>query len=427
MISRMTLSKSVNRRRFLKTSAGLPVFAATTSGALAADPAAANPAHNSLAEKKFFFTSQGKTALMNGDGSGLRYLTFDVPGQATWQPGAFFPDGKRVLILSMEPRRDGPGKPFDEYYHTTPTHIWIHNLETLSLDEIATKQRLAPFITPQLLLTDGRMMIQVISNKVPQSFTINLDGSDPRPFTQAGEGMPYGMHLSPDGKRVAYHLAASGGYEIRTSDIDGGNKLLITKKNGHVFFGPRWSSDGDWIIFQDCHHAQDPGHDWADLTISRPDGSELRHLTDGQSLWFAATYGSPGNRGSGSNMPIWSKDGFILMSRRLPNSKVAWEYRQDHADVDHFNRAYKPELARGGTEICRLDMQTGSVQRITKSAPPVWDFRQVESTDGEHLLFCRAETGGTASIWRMDSNGENQRLLTTGIDNRGADHPRWIP
>ncbi len=124
MISRMTLSKSVNRRRFLKTSAGLPVFAASTRGAFADDPAAANPADNSLAEKKFFFTSQGKTALMNGDGSGLRYLTFDVPGQATWQPGAFFPDGKRVLILSMEPRRDGPGKPFDEYYQGI-IHCWV--------------------------------------------------------------------------------------------------------------------------------------------------------------------------------------------------------------------------------------------------------------------------------------------------------------
>ena len=125
----------------------------------------------------------------------------------------------------------------------------------------------------------------------------------------------------------------------------------------------RGTTGMNWIIFQDCHHAKDPGHDWADLMISRPDGSELRHLTDGQSLWFAATYGSPGNHGSGSNMPIWSKDGSILISRRLPNSKVAWEYKKDHTDVDHFNRAYKPELARGGTEICRLDKKSSTYDR----------------------------------------------------------------
>ena len=60
------------------------------------------------APARFLFTSQGKTAMMNADGSGLRYFEFEVPGQATWQAGGFFADG-RVLLLSMEPRRDGPG------------------------------------------------------------------------------------------------------------------------------------------------------------------------------------------------------------------------------------------------------------------------------------------------------------------------------
>src|SRR5262245_11244227 len=76
--------------------------------------------------RQLFFTSQGKTALINSDGSGLRYFDFKVPGQATWQPGPMFADGRRVIFLSMEPRRDGPGRPFDQYYTQTPTHIWVH-------------------------------------------------------------------------------------------------------------------------------------------------------------------------------------------------------------------------------------------------------------------------------------------------------------
>jgi len=271
------------------------------------------------------------------------------------------------------------------------------------------------------------MLIQVIRAKVPQTFNINLDGSDPRPFTQPGEGMPYGLALSPDGRRVAYHLAAPGGYEIRTSDVDGARKALVAKRDGHLYFAPRWSPDGEWLIFQDCHSRKDPGHDWADLMLSRPDGSDQRLLTEGQSLWFAATYGSPKTRGSGSNVPIWSIDGTILFSRRLPNSKSAWEYRTDHADVDHFNRLYKPNLAQGGTEICRMDPNTGVVQRITNSEPPVWDFRQVESSDGQYILFCRAKTGGPSGLWLADSKGNQQQFLTHGIDNLGVDHPRWIP
>ena len=35
----------------------------------------------------------------------FRYMLFDAPGQATWQPGPSFLDGCRVVVLSMEPRR----------------------------------------------------------------------------------------------------------------------------------------------------------------------------------------------------------------------------------------------------------------------------------------------------------------------------------
>lgn len=408
----------LSRRDFLKTSAITSIMATTGCHTLGAD--------SSSSPKRFFFTSQGKTALMHADGSGLRYLEFDVPGQATWQPTGFLPDG-RVLMLSMEPRRDGPGKPFAEYYHKTPTHIWIHDLDTGSLEEIATKDRLAPFTTPQLLLGNGRLLVQVIRDKVAQSFNINLDGSDPVAFTQPGEGMPYGLSLSPDGKRVAYHLAGPKGYEIRTSNVDGSNKTLVAQGGGHLYFAPQWSPDGEWLIFQDCHSGKDPGHDWSDMVLSRPDGSDQRLLTKGQSLWFAATYGSPEHHSGGSNVPIWSKDGSILFCRRLPGSKTPWEYQAKRVDTDHFNRDFKPDLAKGGTEICRMDPKTGEVDRITQSDPPVWDFRQAESSDGTHILFCRAETGETPGLWIVDADGTNERLLTKGVDELGADHPRWIP
>lgn len=408
-----------NRRQFLNYATALPVALGVLGGQAFAAP--------TPDKRRFFFTSQGKTAMMNADGSGLRFLEFDVPNQATWQPAGFFPDGHRVIMLSMEPRLDGPGKPFEEYYHKTPTHIWIHDLDTGSLEEIATKERLAPFQTPQLLLADGRMLIQVIRDKVPQSFSINLDGSDPQPFTQPGEGMPYGLSLSPDGKRVVYHLASPRGYEIRTADVDGTNKTLVAKKDGHLYFGPSWSPDGEWLCFQDCVAGQDPGHDWSDLVVSRPDGSEQRLLTEGQALWFAATYGSPENRGGGSNGPVWSKDGTILFCKRLPDSKVPWEYQAGRPDVDHFNRDFNPKQARGGTDICRIDPKTGATTSLTHADPPVWDFRNAESTDGNHILFCRAETGGAPGLWICDADGGNQRLLTKGVNDLGADHPRWIP
>ena len=146
---------------------------------------------------RLFFTSQGKTAVINADGSGLKWLEFDVPNQVTWQPGSTFSDGRSTVLLSMEPRRDGPGKPFDEYYTQTPTHIWKYNLDTGALDEICNQDRLAPFETPALLVSDDRILVQVVKNRVGQIVSMKLDGTDARDFTHGGEGLPYGLSLGP--------------------------------------------------------------------------------------------------------------------------------------------------------------------------------------------------------------------------------------
>jgi TolB protein len=378
-------------------------------------------------QARFFFTSQGKTGIVNADGSGLRYFQFDKPGQGTWQPAAVFPDGLRVVFLSMEPRRDGPGRPFGEYYTQTPTHIWVHDLERGSLEEICAKDRLAPFETPALLLSQtNRLLIQVVRKNIGQIFSVRLDGSDPREFTRAGEGLPYGFSQSPDEKRVAFHIASPQGYQVWTSDPDGSNRVKIAAAPGHLYFGTSWSPDGRLVAYVDCVPGKEPGHDWADVCTGRTDGTEHRVLTEGGSMWFAATYGNPTTRGGGSNVPAWTRDGCILFPRRLPGSKVPWEFQPQRPDVDHFNRDFKPELARGGTEICRLDPRNGRVAVLTRSDPPVWDFRASESPDGKHVVFCRAKTGGAPAIWVIDADGKNPRLITRGIGEQGADHPRWI-
>jgi TolB protein len=255
---------------------------------------------------------------------------------------------------------------------------------------------------------------------------MRLDGTDAREFTKAGEGMPYGLSLSPNGKRVAFHLASPQGYQVWTSDTAGADRVRIAADTDHLYFGTSWSPDGRWILYVDCLYRQDPGHDWCDVCIGRADGGQHRVLTRGQSMWFAATYGDAKTRGGGSNLPAWTRTGSILFPRRTPGAKVAWEYQAGRVDVDHFNRDYKPELARGGTEICRLDPRDGSETVLTHGDPPAWDFRASESPDGGHLVFCRAATGGAPAIWVADADGKNARQITRGFDDFGADHPRWL-
>ena len=378
-------------------------------------------------EACFFFTSRGKIAFMNMDGSSLRFLEFNRPNQITWQLADFFPDGNRILLLSMEQRRDGPGKSFEEYYTQTPTHIWTYDLPTGELTELATHNRMAVFYTPSLLLGEDRMLVQVSQKNRGQIFNMNLDGSDAQPFTLAGEGFPYGLSLSPDGQKVAFHIAGNKGYQVFTSDIYGKNRVRIAAKAGHLYFGTSWSPDGQWVLYADCYETMDPGHDWADVCIGRPDGSECHILTSSQSMWFAATYGGPGMHGGGSNLASWTRDGQILFPRRFPHSKVAWEYQPDHPDTDHFNRDYKPELSRGGVQICRINIHTGEIKALTQYRDGLWDFRASQSPDGKNIIFCRAETGDVPAIWIMDNDGKKRRRLTKGFNDQGADHPQWKP
>ena len=35
--------------------------------------------------------------------------------------------------------------------------------------------------------------------------------------------------------------------------------------------------------------------------------------------------------------------------------------------------------------------------------------------------------GAAPAIWVMDSDGTNPRQVTRGLDDRGADHRRWLP
>ncbi|MCA9097432.1 MAG: hypothetical protein KDA36_03565 [Planctomycetaceae bacterium] len=221
----------------------------------------------------------------------------------------------------MEPRRDGPGKPFDIYYTQTPTHTWVHDLQTGSLEELCTKDRIAPFETPALLISDQRILMQVVKDRVGRIVSMNLDGTDSRDFTKPGDGLPYGLSLSHDGKRVAYHLASPQGYQIWTSDLDGENRQLIKAAPGHLFFGTSWSPDDQWILYVDCIPASDPGHDWAEVCVGKADGTEHRQLTEGMAMWFAATYGPPEARGSGSNLPAWTPAGKILFPIASPTPK----------------------------------------------------------------------------------------------------------
>ena len=367
----------------------------------------------------------GAAATTGTAGTRVWYPRLDVPGMASWGWGPVFGDRRRVILSSYEPGKAWEGN--------VRVHLWIYDLEEdRLLEEIALKNRPAPFMgCTHILPGEDRLVMNPIIDGKQRIWTMDLDGSDPREITGVEEGFVYCVQISPDGRRFAYHSTMLDGrdsYSIFVSDLDGGNRVEVASAPGHLYFGPMWSPDGEWLIYQDCHYPDDPGHDWADLCLGSPDGPDgatHRKVTAGQRQWFATSYGDPDSRGGGSNIAQWTPDGSkVTYTRAEPGSRTAWPYQAQRPDTDHFNRDYCPEDACGGTAICLLDPFTGAESEFIPSR--VWNFRSAWSPDGALFAFCRAEVGSPSGIWLVNADGSNPRMLTDGYERLGVDHPVWV-
>lgn len=379
--------------------------------------------------REFYFTARGNAGVRNTgsrlgaqrvDGSGLRFLDFGLPNHIGWLPYCFFRDGRRAVLLSMELIPNWQTMPFDEYYPKSKTHLWLYDSVSGKREELGTRERLSNFVAPCLLMPgEERMAVTAMMDGKTRLYTMDLDGRNARAVSAAGENV-YGVSLSPDGRSFAYHAD----YRIVTIGADGAPRREVHGEKGQLLFGTTWSPDGDWVLYQNCTPRTDPGHDWSDIWVGRPDGTENRALTTGNAAWFGASYGPRHNPGGGSNMPQWTRHGIVFVERS-EGARTPWQFQPQRKDTDHFNREYLPAEARGGTRITLMDPVTRARRGVTEFVEGRWDFRPAPSANGDWVLFCRAEIGVNPAIWAARIDGTGARFLNSGFRGQGADHPRW--
>ena len=206
--------------------------------------------------------------------------------------------------------------------------------------------------------------------------------SDPstRLLTHSGRGPRW----SSDGQRIVFYSSRNGWWDIYSIDPDGGNETQLTTTHESGEWSPTWSPDGLRIAFVSTRDGLD-GHE--SIHIMDADGKNETRLTEN-------------NRNDGP--PAWSPDG-----RRIA-------YVSGHRINNRENR-----------EIYVMDTDGSNKKRLTRHVDdwlPEW-YPLAWSPNSQRIAFLSVRNFSIA-LYIMDADGSNKKRLTQ--DNRSFD-PAWSP
>ena len=183
-------------------------------------------------------------------------------------------------------------------------------------------------------------------------------------------GSCWSPSFSPDGKTLAFISNMNGLPQIWKVSIEGGWPILITSTDDPIGT-VEWSPNGDWLSF-----SMAPGGGMnQQIYIIRPDGSDLKLLTDG---------GNETNR-----LGNWTSDGKKLMmssNRRLSTAMDAYL-----ADINNM------EL-----KLISKSKGIGSFVGIT--------------SNGKYAILNRLESRGSNDLFLIDTKTGDETIIT---DHKG--------
>jgi len=372
--------------------------------------------------REILYTARASTGFLNPGkrlavttGGRSRLLAFDKASEQNFGAYGVFPDGD-LLLMSLSVPPDWKTRDFYDYYPKSRTRVWKGNVRTGAIAELCARQTLGNFISPCVVMPGGaRLAVTVIVNGKSVLYTVDLDGANPKALTSPGEYV-YGVSLSPDGARFAFHA----NYKIGVVDVDGGGRKTMPANPGELCFGTSWSPDSKHVAFQICMSREDPSHDWSAIAVT--DFKTVMRLTPNAVAWFGASYGKASNPGGGSNIPSWYDATRVLFPMRIGGSRTPWQFAPNRPDKDHFNRDFRPRQARGGVHLALVDVASRLIEALTKPEEGRWDFRPAAS--GGQVAYVSARTGDDPQLRVVDRTRRVREIRSAGAG--GAEHPMWL-
>ena len=168
-----------------------------------------------------------RIALMDSDGSNLRYLT---PGQSTVTTPRFSPDGSQLVYTGTLARRP---------------RVFV-------LDVVSGRERLlvpggAITFAPRFSPNGRQIAFSWAQAGNTDIFIVDADGGTPRRLTSA-PGADTSPSFSPDGRRIVFESDRGGTQQLYVMNADGSGQRRISFGGGRSAT-PVWSPKGDLIAF----------------------------------------------------------------------------------------------------------------------------------------------------------------------------------
>ncbi|WP_448569734.1 TolB family protein [Thalassotalea ganghwensis] len=197
---------------------------------------------------------------------------------------------------------------------------------------------------------------------------------------QAQQQKDFSLSFSPDGKQIVYYSYRGDALpDLYIANADGTHERQLTRTESIWEIAPRWSPDGSEIVFSGGPSMQD-----LEIFSIKPDGSDLKQLTDGVGNGHTAS---------------WSPDGNIIIYSRF---------------VDKDNVEIRYIVKDTGKEQLMTQPNTG------RNTNPIW------SPDGEKIAFASNRgADGDDNIYVTDPHFKEIKQIT--YDKTRQDFLTWAP